>query len=65
MYKRQVSRWALILLKPGGFGIVEINEALGPETAAVFEADGFIDVKVIKDLSDRDRFVSFRSPCFD
>ena len=60
VFYRAVSRWAQALLRPGGFGIVEINEALGPETAAVFKADGFVDVKVIKDLSDRDRFVSFR-----
>ena len=60
VFYRAVSRWAQALLRPDGFGIVEINEALGPETAAVFEADGFVDVKVIKDLSDRDRFVSFR-----
>lgn len=65
VFYRAVSRWAQALLKPDGFGIVEINEALGPETAAVFEADGFIDVKVIKDLSDRDRFVIFRSSCSD
>lgn len=60
VFYRAVSRWAQALLRPGGFGIVEINEALGPETAAVFNADGFVDVKVIKDLSDRDRFVRFR-----
>ena len=63
VFYRAVIRWAQALLKPGGFGIVEINEALGPETAAVFESDGFIDVKVVKDLSDRDRFVRFRLPC--
>ena len=62
VFYRAVSRWAQALLKPGGLGIVEINEALGPETAAVFKADGFVDVKVIKDLSDRDRFVRFRLP---
>ena len=63
VFYRAVSRWAQALLRPGGLGIVEINEALGPETAAVFKADGFVDVKVIKDLSDRDRFVRFRLPC--
>ena len=65
VFYRAVSRWAQALLRPGGLGIVEINEALGPETAAVFKADGFVDVKVIKDLSDRDRFVSFRSRQYD
>ena len=65
VFYRAVSRGAQALLRPGGLGIVEINEALGPETAAVFKADGFVDVKVIKDLSDRDRFVSFRSRQYD
>ena len=40
--------------------IVEINEALGPETAQIYADAGFRDVEVIRDLSERDRFVSFR-----
>ena len=60
VFYRAISDWALALLKPGGYCIVEINEALGPETAALYEAAGFNDVQVVKDLSDRDRFVSFR-----
>ena len=55
-----VAQWALALLAPDGYGIVEINEALGQETAQVYIDAGFRDVKVIRDLSDRDRFVSFR-----
>ena len=47
--------------KPGGMGIVEINEALGEETASVFKASGFYDVCVIRDLSMKDRFVTFRA----
>ena len=37
---------------------MEINEALGEETAEVFRLTGFVDVNVVKDLSDRDRFVT-------
>lgn len=60
LFYRAVAQWALQLLKPGGFGIVEINEALGEETAEIYRRSGFGDVTMIKDLNDKDRFVSFR-----
>ena len=60
VFYRAIAGWALAVLKPDGYGIVEINEALGLRTADLFRAAGLRDVKVIKDLSDRDRFVSFR-----
>ena len=60
IFYRAIVDWALAVLKPGGYCIVEINEALGPETAALYEVAGFTDVQIVKDLSDRDRFVSFR-----
>ena len=60
VFYRAIADWALTLLKPDGFGIVEINEALGPQTAALFSEAGFRDVSILTDLSDRDRFVSFR-----
>ena len=59
VFYRAVAVWAKQLLKPDGIGIVEINEALGPETAAVFSQAGFADTSVICDLSDRPRFVRF------
>ncbi|MBQ8855957.1 MAG: peptide chain release factor N(5)-glutamine methyltransferase [Bacteroidales bacterium] len=60
VFYRAIAGWALAVLKPSGYGIVEINEALGLQTADLFRAAGLRDVKVIKDLSDRDRFISFR-----
>ena len=60
VFYRAVAQWALALLKPDGYGIVEINEALGPETAQIYTDAGFRDVNIIRDLSDRNRFVSFR-----
>ena len=59
IFYRAIVRWALAFLRPGGYGIIEINEALGPQTSALFLASGFRDVEIIRDLSDRDRFVSF------
>ncbi len=61
VFYRAVARWALQLLKPGGYGIVEINEALAPETEEIFRGLRFTNVRTIKDLHDRDRFVIFKS----
>ena len=60
VFYRAIAGWALALLKPDGYGIVEINEALGPQTADLFRSAGLHEVEIIRDLSDRDRFVSFR-----
>ncbi len=59
LFYRAVAVWATKLLVPGGLGMVEINESLGQETADVFSAAGFVEVEVIKDLSERPRFVRF------
>ena len=59
LFYRAIARWAERLLVPGGTGIVEINEALGEETAELFRASGFRDVSIIKDLSGRFRMVRF------
>lgn len=60
VFYHAIARWACALLKQDGYGIVEINEALGPQTADLFRAAGLRRVEILKDLSDRDRFVSFR-----
>ena len=59
VFYRAVAVWALKLLKPGGRGVVEINEALGEETAEIYRSAGFSHVHIIKDLNDKDRFVAF------
>lgn len=60
IFYRAVAGWALQLLRPGGYGIVEINEALASGTEDIYRAVDFIDVHTIKDLNDKDRFVFFR-----
>ena len=58
LFYRALARHSLRLLAENGVGMVEINEALGEETADVFRAAGF-SAEVVKDLSDKDRFVRF------
>ena len=44
-------------LSPGGCIYVEINQALGKETAALFEAYGYKDVVLRKDIYGNDRMI--------
>ena len=59
-FYKAIARHSARLLSADGMGIVEINEALGVETAALFTAAGFADVRIENDLNDRPRFVIFR-----
>ncbi len=56
LFYRAISLWARRFLSPRGRCIVEINEELGEETAALFA--GFGRVRVIRDLFSRERFVA-------
>lgn len=58
-FYRAVASWAISLLNQDGFGMVEINEALGQQTADVFREVGFSKVEILKDFSEKDRFVRF------
>jgi release factor glutamine methyltransferase len=46
------------ILKPGGVFAVEIGWTQGPAVKALFEAEGFTDVKITLDLGDRPRVVT-------
>ena len=48
---------AAAFLAPGGAVLVEINEALGPQTAALFAAAGLERVEVLPDVFSKNRFV--------
>lgn len=58
-FYRAIARHARRLLSPHGMVALEINEALGAETAALFTSMGW-QAAVHKDLSGRDRFVLAR-----
>lgn len=59
VFYRAVARWASLHLKLSGVGIVEINESLGEETAAVFVKAGFGRTDIISDFFGKSRFVKF------
>lgn len=58
VFYRALASHSSQLLAENGVGMVEINEALGEETADIFRAAGF-SAEVVRDLSDKDRFVRF------
>ncbi len=58
-FYRAIARWAQRFLAPGGIGLVEINEALGPETAALFRSAGLKNVQIRRDFFQKERFIRF------
>ena len=59
LFYRAIAGHAVRQLVPGGWGIVEINEALGEPTAAVFRGAGLQKVEILRDFFGRERFVTF------
>ncbi|HYC74146.1 peptide chain release factor N(5)-glutamine methyltransferase [Brevundimonas sp.] len=55
---RELAPEIMRILKPGGLFAVEIGWDQGPQVRTLFEAAGFANVIVVKDLSDRDRVVT-------
>lgn len=57
VFYRAIARRAVKLLAPGGVLAFEINEKLGPETAAMVLSETGHEAIVLKDLFGKDRFV--------
>jgi release factor glutamine methyltransferase len=57
LFYKRLAELARKLLRPGGAVYLEINEALGAETAALFAAGEFREVRVLADFFGRTRFV--------
>jgi len=58
IFYKAIANFAFNNLTNNGLVAVEINEALGEETAEVFRRKGFSEVEIIKDIHQKDRFVS-------
>ena len=58
IFFQAIANFAFNNLTDNGLVVVEINEALGEETANVFRRKGFSKVEIIKDIHQKDRFVS-------
>ena len=59
LFYRAIARWAQRFLRPGGTGLVEINESLGPETADLFRSAGLKNVQIQRDFAEKDRIIRF------
>ena len=57
LFYRRLAEIGPGLLRPGGSIYLEINEALGLETAALLNAQGFEDVRVVPDMFGKARMV--------
>ncbi len=57
IFYRTITEKAREFLLPNGKLYFEINEQFGKETAALLMAAGFVNVKIMKDLHDKDRMV--------
>ncbi|GAC1368184.1 MAG: peptide chain release factor N(5)-glutamine methyltransferase [Hymenobacter sp.] len=60
LFYRRLGRIGQDLLTPGGEIYLEINEALGVETAALLTGQGFADVQVLPDMFGKARLVRGR-----
>ncbi len=59
VFHRAIVSIAKKVLVPGGAGIVEMNDLLAEETAALFRSEGFRDVASVQDFFGRERFLRF------
>jgi release factor glutamine methyltransferase len=60
IYYSSILSLAKATLNPSGALYVEINEALGRETAELFEQNGFSQVEIRRDMHGKERFVRGR-----
>ena len=60
LFYRKIARFAVSRLNRGGSVYLEINEALGPRTAALLKAEGFREVILRKDMQGKDRMIRAR-----
>ena len=59
LFYRKIARFTLS--RPGLHVYVEINEALGPQTVALFEAAGLRQIMLKKDMQGKDRMIRARA----
>jgi release factor glutamine methyltransferase len=58
IFYEAIADFAWINLNNNGLVAVEINEALGKKTADVFIKKGFSQVEIVKDIHQKERFIS-------
>ena len=62
VFYRAIADWSERFLAPEGKGLTEINEVLGKETFTVFKEAGFVNLDIVKDFYDKNRFIFYSKP---
>jgi release factor glutamine methyltransferase len=57
IFYKHIAQKSKQMLVSGGLCAVEINQALGSETAEVFQKEGFTNIRITKDFFEKDRYV--------
>jgi len=57
LFYKKLSGFAINHIKPGGSLFVEINESLGEQVTNLFQAAGFANIELRKDMQGKDRMI--------
>jgi release factor glutamine methyltransferase len=62
LFYKTIVKFALVSLRPGGKLYLEINEFLGEKTKELFLKNGFGKVRILQDISAKDRILAAERP---
>ena len=59
LFYRAIARWSQRFMSPNGVGLSEVNESLARQTETVFKAAGYAHTEIVRDLSDKNRYIIY------
>lgn len=59
LFYRAIARWSQRFMSPEGVGLSEVNESLARQTETVFKAVGYAHTEIVRDLSDKNRYIIY------
>lgn len=59
LFYRAIARWSQRFMSPDGVGLSEVNETLAKQTETVFRAAGYAHTEIVRDLSDKNRYIIY------
>lgn len=60
LFYRAIARWSQRFMSPDGVGLSEVNESLARQTETVFKAAGYAHTEIVRDLSDKNRYIIYQ-----
>ena len=59
LFYRAIARWSQRFMSPDGVGLSEVNESLARQTETIFKAAGYAHTEIVRDLSDKNRYIIY------